>query len=194
MKKKHGNAFLSTLVIFMIGLMCFGVAWGENSNGEFTVRSAETELVDKVYRLDARIDYQLSDRMLDAMHKGIPLTFAMDIEVWRKRQYLWNEQIATVTQRYQLSYHALTRQYQIKNLNTGIQNSFPTLRAALDVLGAVDDFPMLDQQLLGAGETYEARLRARLDIEALPVPIRLLAYVYAGWRVSSEWYTWSLRL
>ena len=125
---------LSTLVIFMIGLMCFGVAWGENSNGEFTVRSAETELVDKVYRLDARIDYQLSDRMLDAMHKGIPLTFAMDIEVWRKRQYLWNEQIATVTQRYQLSYHALTRQYQIKNLNTGIQNSFPTLRAALDVL------------------------------------------------------------
>jgi len=194
MKKKHGNAFLSTLVIFMIGLMCFCVAWGENSNGEFTVRSAETELVDKVYRLDARIDYQLSDRMLDAMHKGIPLTFAMDIEVWRKRQYLWNEQIATVTQRYQLSYHALTRQYQIKNLNTGIQNSFPTLRAALDVLGAVDDFPMLDQQLLGAGETYEARLRARLDIEALPVPIRLLAYVYAGWRVSSEWYTWSLRL
>jgi hypothetical protein len=193
MKKKHGNAFLSTLVIFMIGLMCFGVAWGENSNGEFTVRSAEAELVDKVYRLDARIDYQISDRMLDAMYKGIPLTIAMDIEVWRKRQYLWNEQIADVTQRYQLSYHALTRQYQIKNLNTGIQNSFPTLHAALDVLGAVDDFPMLDQQLLGAGETYEARLRARLDIEALPVPIRLSAYIYAGWRVSSEWYTWSLR-
>ncbi|MEQ6340956.1 MAG: DUF4390 domain-containing protein [Gammaproteobacteria bacterium] len=194
MKNRHGNPYLLTLLMFMIGLMCFGVARGENSNGEFTVRSAETELVDKVYRLDARIDYQPSDRMLDALHKGIPLTIAMDIEVWRKRQYLWNEQIADVTQRYQLSYHALTRQYQIKNLNTGIQNSFPTLRAALDVLGAVDDFPMLDQQLLRAGDTYEARLRARLDIEALPVPIRLLAYIYAGWRVSSEWYTWPLRL
>lgn len=194
MRNRNGNAFLSTLAMFMAGLMCFGTAWGENSNGEFTVRGAETELVDKVYRLDARIDYQLSDRMLDALHKGIPLTIAMDIEVWRKRQYLWNEQLAAVTQRYQLSYHALTRQYQIKNLNTGIQNGFPTLHAALEMLGTVDDFPMLDQQLLRAGETYEARLRTRLDIEALPVPIRLLAYIYAGWRVSSEWHTWSLRL
>lgn len=182
-----------TLTIVLIGLMPFGHAWSDNAKGEFVVRGATAELVDKVYRLNARIDYQLSERMLDALSKGIPLTMAMDIEVLRKRDYVWDEKIAAIEQRYQLSYRALTRQYLIKNLNTGVQNNFPSLQAALDELGTVISFPMLDRQLIDPGETYTAQVRARLDIEELPVPMRVLAYVYPGWRLKSEWYSWSLR-
>ncbi|MDX1252726.1 MAG: DUF4390 domain-containing protein [Gammaproteobacteria bacterium] len=196
MTHRHNNlaqAALLSLIILLISLMPSRVAWGDNAKGEFVVRSASTELVDKVYRLNARIDYQLSERMLDALHKGIPLTVAMDIEVLRKRDYVWDEKIAAIEQRYQLSYRALTRQYLVKNLNTGVQNSFPALHAALDILGTVVNFPMLDGQLIDPDETYTAQLRARLDIEELPVPMRVLAYVYPGWRLKSEWYSWSLR-
>lgn len=104
-----------------------------------------------------------------------------------------DEKIAAIEQRYQLSYRALSRQYLIKNINTGVQSSFPTLQAALDTLGAVVNFPMLDGQLIDPGEAYTAQLRARLDIEELPVPMRVLAYIYPGWRLKSEWYSWSLR-
>ena len=41
---------------------------------------------------------------------------------------------------------------------------------------------------------YSVRLQASLDIEALPLPLRPLAYVSPSWHLSSEWYTWDLDL
>lgn len=178
-------------VIFLACFFCFGIAWAEGPEGEFVVRSAQSTLVGKVYRLNAHVSYQLSVEALGALQKGIPITLALDIEVRRQREYLWAEELASLEQRYQLSYHALTQQYLIKNINTGVQNSFPTLLSALEQLGNLDNFPMLDAQLLTAGEKYFARLRARIDLEALPVPIRVWAYISPGWRLSSEWYLWS---
>jgi hypothetical protein len=39
---------------------------------------------------------------------------------------------------------------------------------------------------------YKIRLRGSLDIESLPTPVRLIAYVSSAWDMSSEWHTWSL--
>ena len=202
MKKKWRNNSGCTryeimpLTLFLACFFYFGIAWAadppEDPKGGFAVRSAETALVDKVYRLNTRLDYHLSEDALGALQKGIPLTIALDIEVLRQRAYLWAEQIAAIEQRYQLSYHALTQQYLARNLNTGVLTSFATLKKALDHLSTIENFPMLDAQLLLPDEKYSARLRARLDLETLPVPIRVLAYISSGWRLSSEWYAWSL--
>lgn len=183
---------ITPLVLFLVCFLYLGLAWAEESDGEFVVRSAETTLVDKVYRLNTRLSYQLSEEALGALQKGIPLTITLNIEVLRQREYLWAEKIASIEQSYQLSYHALTQQYLAKNLNTGVHTSFPTLKTALDHLSVIGNFPMLDAQLLIPGEQYFARLRTQLDLETLPVPIRVLAYISSGWRLSSEWYIWSL--
>ena len=50
----------------------------------------------------------------------------------------------------------------------------------------------LDKGLLATSERYEGALRAWLDIEALPAPLRLLAYLSDDWPLTSEWYTWPL--
>jgi len=36
------------------------------------------------------------------------------------------------------------------------------------------------------------RLRCSLDIESLPTPVRLLAYVSSAWDMDNEWYQWPL--
>lgn len=178
------------LILFLACFLYFGLAWAEEPPGKFAVRGAETTLVDKVYRLNTRLSYQLGPEALGALQKGIPLTFTLNIEVLRQREYLWAEKIASIEQGYQLSYHALTQQYLVKNLNTGVFTTFPTLKAALDNLSVIENFPLLDAQLLLPDERYFARLRAYLNLEALPVPIRVLAYISPGWRLGSEWYTW----
>ncbi len=183
---------ITPLVLFLVCFLYLGLAWAEEPAGEFAVRSAETTLVDKVYRLNTRLSYQLSEEALGALQKGIPLTITLNIEVLRQREYLWAEKIASIEQGYQLSYHALTQQYLVKNTNTGVHASFQTLKMALNHLSVVENFPLLDAQLLLPDAQYFARLRAHLDLETLPVPIRVLAYISSGWRLSSEWYTWSL--
>ena len=159
---------------------------------EFTVVSAHTILVNGVYRLQARFELPLSKDALQALANGVPLTFAIDMEVDRKRDYLWNEAVAQLEQRYRLEYHSLTGHYLVQNLNTGTQESYPNLQEALKALSHLDNFPMLDRHLLDRGERYEASVRVRLDIESLPGPLRPLAYVSPGWYLSSAWYSWPL--
>jgi hypothetical protein len=161
---------------------------------ELEVKSASTRLEDKVYVLDAHIQYGLSRKALEALSNGLPLTLELQIRVLRNRQLLWDEEVASLKQRYRLQYHPLTERYLVKNLNTAVQQTYPTLDAALDALGQVESFPMLDRQLLDPDETYTVQLRVRLDIEALPAPLRPFAYLSPAWHLSSEWYSWDLPL
>ena len=40
--------------------------------------------------------------------------------------------VAALEQRYELSYHALSQRYLVRNLNTGEQQDFGSLQAALE--------------------------------------------------------------
>lgn len=164
----------------------------ENQDGAFSIRNAQTHIFNKTYMLDARMDLRLGAGVEEALNRGLALTLIYDIEILQEREYLWDETIATLTQRYQISYNALTEQYSVLNLNTGLKNNFPTVRIALEVLGTLTGYPLIDRRALDQDESYRGQIRARLDLESLPVPVRLQAYVSPSWWLSSEWYSWSL--
>jgi hypothetical protein len=62
----------------------------------------------------------------------------------------------------------------------------------LAALGHVDALPLIDAQLLDKQDRYEVQLRARLDLDALPRPLRTVAYITPDWRLVSDWYQWRL--
>lgn len=148
------------------------------------------ELRDDVYYLDADIDYVPSRQIGEALERGVPVPVLLTIEILRERQYLWNETVATLEQRYELDYHGLTRQYVIRNINIGTQTAYPSLEAALAALGRIVDLPLIDANLLDPDAVYGGRLQARIDVNALPVPLRLRALVTPEWRLASEWHEW----
>lgn len=173
--------------------LLFGLLWaiGGHAAG-FEVINAATRLEAGVYRLDAQIEYRFSKAALEALQNGVPLTVDIEMEVRRRRSWLWDETVYALTQRFQLEYHELSQQYLVSNLNSGERRAFPTRTAALGFMGRIQNFPLLDRSLLTEGERYEGALRAQLDIEALPAPLRLLAYLSDDWRLTSEWHTWPL--
>lgn len=177
---------------FLLAALATVIPAREALSYEFYVRRADTRLVEEVYRLDARIDYQLSATAREALASGVPLTIAVTIRVERKRDWLWDRTVAMVEQRFELATHALSGRYVVTNLNTGVSNSYATLDDALDAMGSLDGFPLLDAGLLAAGGDYEVTLRAHLDIEALPAPLRPLAYFDPDWRLSSDTFAWPL--
>ena len=153
------------------------------------ILSAGAMLKDQVYYLTARFRLRLKPHMVEALHAGIPLTFSVSVEVYRLRDYLWDAQVAVLEQRYRLSYQALIEQYELKNLNSGVENDFPNLIAASDVLGTIVDLPILDRNLLDPDDEYRGRLQVRLDREELPLPLRLQSYFYSDWTLASDWYS-----
>jgi hypothetical protein len=159
---------------------------------QFTVNEGKTKLVDDVYLLDASLSYEFTQETLDALDNGVPLTLVLDIEVYRPRRYLWDEVIASLAQRYEIHYHALSGQYLLYHLNSGAQFTYPTLESALASLGKVENIPIIDAPLLAPDQHYMVRVRSRLDIDALPVPLQLIAYVSRDWWLTSGWYSWDL--
>ncbi|MFK8014362.1 MAG: DUF4390 domain-containing protein [Gammaproteobacteria bacterium] len=178
-------------------LLLYGTSvWAQDdaSTGRFDVRSAYTQVLDGVYHVSAQIDYGLTQPAIDALRNGVPLTFKLDIEVSRKRRFLPDATEHELLQRYELSFHALSGRYVVRNLNSGEQDSFGTLSSALVGLGEVDRLPVLDASLLKDDKTYRIGMRATLDIKSLSGPLRLLASLFRfnDWRLTSKWHAWAL--
>lgn len=159
---------------------------------DFSINDIHTEVKEGVHLLDADIDYRFSDDALRALSNGVPLTVHLTIEIERLRKWWLNAEIATLEQRYSLQYHALSHQYLLRNLNSGAFYSFPHYPAAVRALGTLRDLPLLDAKLLLPAERYQVSMQVALDIEALPSPLRPLAYITPAWRLRSDWYTWFL--
>ncbi|PIE82944.1 MAG: hypothetical protein CSA09_04450 [Candidatus Contendobacter odensis] len=158
----------------------------------FEVRSASTYLSGNVYHLNAVIKYRFSKAALDALSNGVPLVIELRMGVRHRRSFMWDKTIFSLSQRFELSYHPLSQQYLVTNLNSGERHGFPSLALASKFMGDLHDFPFLDKGLLPSGKGFIGALQARLDLESLPAPLRLFAYISEDWHLSSKWYTWLL--
>ena len=158
----------------------------------FTIRSAATRLVDGVHRLDASIGFNFSPEAVEAMHNGVAMTVSVDMEVVEPGT-LWDRGVAEVHAHYRIQVHTLSRQYLVRNLSTGQTATYRSFEEMVDGVGQIEGFPLLDDQVLEPDTDYRVRIRASLDIESLPTPLRLLAYFRSAWRLSSEWSTWPLQ-
>lgn len=177
--------------LLLILLFCIPASYAANE--AFTIRSVETRLRNQVYTLSAKIDYHFSEPALTALKNGVPLIVLIDLEVQRERTWWLNKEVAELQQGYLLLYHALTEKYIINNLNSGAQENYDTLHAAVSALGNIEDLPILDAKLAENKGRYIVSLHAYLDLEALPAPMRPIAYISSKWRLESEWYKWPLQ-
>ncbi len=184
-------SFVAAALTLLLGLLPGAMAQAEEPG--FSVSDARTTLTDGIYYLDARIDYTLSEPVAEALHNGVPIIIELEFQAVRDYWGLWQQPLAAHTQRYQLQYNALTRDYLYKNLDDGTQRQFATQAEALTALGDISAVPVLAQRFLAPEDEYHARLRARLDFQSLPTPLRLAAYLDYDWRLSSPWYTWPLQ-
>ncbi|HEY0635851.1 MAG TPA: DUF4390 domain-containing protein [Gammaproteobacteria bacterium] len=185
------NRLVHALAIVLLALLLLAGNTAHASG--LSIGEVETRLAEQVYVMDARVDIDFSERALEALASGVPLTLRMDIEVRRTRNWLPDETIATLEQYYQLTYHALSNSYLVRNLNSGALYVHPSQESAIEALGIIRGFPLLDAKLIIPGERYEIEMRTKLDIDSLPSPLKLLAYVFPDWHLSSAWSTWSLQ-
>lgn len=187
------TAILVTLCLVVgLGGLIGRPAVAADGDGYLAVRSAYAEIIDGVYYLNALIDIELNEDAGDALRKGVLLVFELQIEVQRKRRFWLDKLHADLKQHYELHYHALSQRFVVRNTNTGKQQGFTTLDAALASLGSISTLPVIDETLIDPDETYEIRVRAVLDNESIPGALRLFFNWFGDWRMTSEWLTWQL--
>ena len=196
MSRVAKNRHFRLLPAFFLALLVSGNAMAQEEapdrEGYFEVRSAESELVDGVHVLDARMQLVLSSEALRALSSGFVLTIELQAELIRVRRWYIDNIEAELATRYELEYHPLTQRYIVRNLNSGNQDSFATLYSALNSLGRVQGLPLIDDTVLEADSTYRIRVRALLQTRQYSAPIRMLFFWRGQWQLESEWSEWIL--
>ena len=183
------------LVIALVAVLFLGTGLAQENierEGYFEVRSASTQSIAGVHSLDARLQLVLSSEALAALESGVTLTIEMQVQVIRVKRFLVDSVDAELAVRYELEYRPLSQRYIVKNLNSGDQDTFATLYSALNNLGRVQGLPVIDDELLLPDRDYRLRLRAMLNTQQYPAPLRLLFFWRGQWQLQSEWFEWLL--
>jgi hypothetical protein len=184
------RAWLAVVFIALLGTV--SPATHARESAALVIRSAQATLGDGVYELDAALDLQLPDDARRAIEGGLTLRLTYEVVLNRVRRYMPDADVASVAQTNELSYHALSQRYLVRNLNTGEQADFGTLEAALTRITELRNLPVLDAGLIEDGPSYEGRVRAVLALSTVPEAFGWLVFWADDWSGNSEWYSWSL--
>ena len=159
------------------------------------VRSASLALdaAQDVYELTAKVEIALPEEARKGIEAGLALRVVYEIALTRVRGYWPDATVAELEQTYELSYHALSQRYLVRNLNTGEQQDFGSLPAALEQLGDVRGLPVIDADMVRGDSRYEVYLRAVVDLSTTPAALQWLLFWTDDWSATSEWFTWPLR-
>jgi hypothetical protein len=175
------------------GMTLIMLGWSISlSAADFTIHDVHLEQRQGQYHLSLQIDYHLSKTALEALSNGVPLTLELRVLVERVWRSFWEQRPVEKRLRHRIRYHALTGLYRVTDLQSGEEESFVTRDAALYTLGNLSDLKLIASDELKPQVDYHVRLRADLDIESLPQPLRPLAYLHRGWKLSSGWTQWPL--
>jgi hypothetical protein len=180
--------FLLGLLIWLLSAIVFA------AEPISAVKQAHLTLEGDTYFLSADLDYHLSTKALHALQNGVSLFWIVQIKIEQQRDMLWNDTLIEKNIRYRLQYHALLNMYRVKNESSSEVYNFSTLAAALDKMSTLHNFPVIASKLIVDPKKnhYLAALRVIFNRNALPLPLRPMAYLNPQWYLSSDWYVWPL--
>ncbi|SNX28784.1 protein of unknown function [Polynucleobacter meluiroseus] len=170
---------------FCACLLLLGVLSGAANAEGIKIRSAELERVDNDWLLNASFQIELTPGLEDAVQKGVVLYFQTEFELTRARWY-WFEEKTVLTQRQtRLSYQPLTQQYRISS--EGFSFSEKTIAEALQAVGSIGGWRVIDNIQIDPGKSYAAAFRMTLDLSKLPKPFQVNALNNKDWNITSDW-------
>lgn len=161
----HGFLFVFWMVALFFSL---SVNVGAQSKNSIQLLRAY-EQADGLY-LDVQMSLTLPPEVIDALQKGIVLYFVMHADVKRERWYWFDATDAQTTKSIKLSYQPLLQQYRVSV--GGIGQSLATLPEALNVIGTVSQWHIMDSRTLAISGRKRLNFTFELDHSKLPSPFQ----------------------
>jgi hypothetical protein len=167
------------------------LALADALDGVLQVGSAYVNFDNGVIQLYARVQYPLNPAIRKALQDGVTLTFDLEVKVDHVRHLWFDANIVDLTLQRELAYHVVTDQFVVRDVRSGDEKSFDTLKEALAYLGRVDSWPILVEPQLDGGR-YMISVRAGVRRGKLPSSLRALLFWTDDWQRVSKWYSWFL--
>lgn len=172
----------------------FALACLGDALADFKVTEIQPKFVEQSLVITGNLELGLNAKVEEALAKGIPLEVSIDVHLQRERRFMWDRKIASWTLHRRIQYHALSGQYLVSAAEPEPESgeSLLTLQEALKQLGALNSVTLKLDEPVAPDAAHSVDVRVSLDIEALPTPLRPVAYTSFTWHLNSGWSTWKV--
>ena len=179
-------ASIVLLLIWMLTAATHAVA-------EFIVEEVRTREKGDMLVMDAEIGYGFSEEAMEALENGVPLTVEVHVQLRGVDDWVWEESLVDQRLLYVIRYKPLSERYLVSPLPDEGGVSYVTRDAAINALGEIEGLELVSsERLRKESKRLEIRVKASLDIEKLPLPLKPMAYLLPSWKLSSGWTKWPL--
>ena len=178
-------------------------AWAPAARAAGAANAASAQLLqlktqsadDGVY-LNANVAFDLPAVVEDALLKGIPLFFVVEVEILRDRWYWTDQRVAAASRTVRLAYQPLTRRWRV-NIGSGIIGSASSLRAtfnqnydtlaeALSAVQRVSRWKVAEPSDIRSGADHSLVFSFKLDLSQLPRPFQIGVAGQRDWTIGLE--------
>lgn len=173
---KHFAGCLSVLWLLTCGV----------ARAQFVVDKVDARQVEEGVRVQVELDLSLSDAAEKALAHGVPLIVVHEVALTRNG-WFWNRVQQQTSERHRLRYHALSGRYVVDS-DDAVLDTFRTITDALEYINSTSATFDVSEHIAD----YMVAVRSRIDINALPAPLRPTALFSPQWQLSSDWSQWPI--
>jgi hypothetical protein len=152
---------------------------------EARVTRIEPEIIDQQLTLDVDFQLSLGAMVRDAAERGVPLHFAVDLEISSPRWWWLDKVLVQTSMSRRVTFNTLTRQWRVAagDLFMPVES----LDEALKIISRIRGWPVSPTDRFEPGVKYEGRVRLRLDASQLALPLQIESSKRSEWALSSSW-------
>ncbi len=185
-------------VYLLLGIICFTLvsfcqvrsSYGQDAEiSDFTVSNSETHLL-----LYLTVSNWFSPEMEAAIHNGIPITFAFNIEISASRTNWPDKKIKTLEFSHVMEYDSLKKEYHVTRNEKGDSKVTASLDEAKNLMSEINGFKLLPLNALESQKSYILRAKAKLARKTMPLYFHYLIPFSSPWDFETEWQELTLRL
>ncbi|MGP0629377.1 DUF4390 domain-containing protein [Nitrospina sp. 32_T5] len=153
-----GCARQGILILLCIGFMVIP-AWAKPVLSDVTLRSDHEQIL-----VDGTLHDAFTDKMMEALHSGVPLTFHFKVELRRHLSFYPDEMISQKTITHTVQYDTLKKTYEFSSQGDNMERKVVTRKSDLcrELMMTLKDIPLSSIYLLDPDEWYYVRVKAEM--------------------------------
>jgi len=132
--------------------------------------------------------------MNNAIESGIETTFTFFVQIYEKRDLIWDRKIADLEVNHSIKYDSLKKVYSMRfSEDNNREITARTFEEAKKLMAQVVALKIVPMHQLKKGKRYQLQMMAQLDKVRLPFYLHYVLFFVSLWDFETDWYAVDFR-
>jgi len=154
------------------------------------MKQVQLQASDQMVTMNGVLEDALNEKLIEALHSGVPLTFTFDVRLLRKAALFPDKMISQNQVTHTVSFDSLKKTYEFSSEGINIQRKVVTKKPELykQLLLTLKDIPLSSINNMDPDEQYYVRVKAEMETdEGLWFPFNLLFFFVPFNEFKTSW-------